>query len=139
MPGPLGVFAAGQRAENGIQEELTFSKIPAADVTNQIGALVRGAVLGVGVYEASVPIGGIANLECHLTGTIGAGTCTSDVFTTFFDGTTKKTGFAAVGALVSATRQTSTLAGPLGSRVAIVRLTVVTGPTTMTQAEINGA
>jgi hypothetical protein len=84
-------------------------------------------------------VAGWSDVECQVRASSIVGSCTTDVYTTYYDGTTKKTSFTGVGALVANTRQTSTFTGTKGVQQAILSLVVVTGPTVIDQCEINGA
>jgi hypothetical protein len=128
----------------GICETLRFSQVPAGAEAH-MNQPVKGAVLTVaGDYYADVDVQGlVTELEIHLKSTLTSGTCVSDAYATFIDGTTKKGASATgVGALASATIQSSSLAmtDHPGVRNVRVKLTVAGGTPnqTVTQAEVNG-
>jgi hypothetical protein len=119
----------------GLQTELVVKSTPPASEA-QIGSKLRGLALTAGVYTAEVDVSALGNIEVQLQATLNGGTITSDVYVTFADEATKKVAFAGVGALVTATLQTSTYANK-GERIVIIKLTV-TGAPVLTIAEING-
>lgn len=126
----------------GLQRELVWDSVPAAAAQSLVGQLVRGSVLAVaGTYTCKVDVGGLAALEAHLTATLtGTATSTTSGGTTYNDEATIKQAFAGVGAMVSGTRQTITIAAAKGERFAIITITIATaGSATFTQGEINGA
>lgn len=123
----------------GAQEELVFASVPATSA-RKIGERIRGATLDVaGTYTAAFLVAGWSDVECHVRASSITGSCTTDVYTTYADGSTKKTSFTGVGALVANTRQSTTFTGTKGVQQAILSLVVVTGPTVIDQCEINGA
>lgn len=135
---PHNISDAAQRSYVGAQEELVFLSVPATSA-RKVGQRIRGSVLDVaGTYTAEFHVGGFTDVECHIRTSAITGTLTSDVYTTYADGTTKKTSFTGVGALVNATRQSSTFTGTKGVQHCILSLVVVTGPSTVDQCEING-
>jgi hypothetical protein len=128
----------------GVCEVLRFSQVPSG-AESLLQKPVLGATLTVaGDYFADVDVQGLATeLEIHLKATLTAGTLTSDAYATFMDGTTKKGASATgVGALVSATTQSSSIAmtDHPGVRTVRVKLTAAGGTVTqpITQAEVNG-
>lgn len=132
---------SSQQADTGLQSELVFTAVPAAAAQTLVGQRVNGAALTVnGDYYADIDVSGLTELEIHLRATLAGGaTCTTDIYTTYADEVTKKTAFAGIGALVSATIQTATLAATKGPRLVRVKLTVaLAGTVTFTLAEING-
>lgn len=136
---PHNLSDAAQRSFVGAQEELVFLSVPATSA-RKVGERIRGSTLDVaGVYTAEFHVGGWADVECHVRASAITGSCTTDVYTTYADGSTKKTSFTGVGALVVNTRQSSTFTGTKGIQHCILSLTVVTGPTVIDQCEINGA
>jgi hypothetical protein len=125
----------------GMQEELVWDTVPVTAAQSLIGQLVRGSVLTVnGVYTCKVDIGGMTAIEAHLTATLAAATSTTSGGTTYNDEVTIKQAFAGVGAMVSATRQTITIAAVKGERFALIIVTIAAaGTATFTQGEINGS
>jgi len=124
----------------GEQGDLIIATIPAGAATSLIGQKLKGSVLTVaGTYTCLIPMNGFSSVvEVNITVTLVTQTITDDIYSTYNDEVTKKTSFTGVGAIVSATRQTSTYA-PKGERRAIVSLPVVgAGSCTFTQAEYNG-
>lgn len=134
------IQATEYRGIAGEQTELVWDTVPATALQSLIGQNVRGSVLTVaGTYTAKFATNGLsAAIEVHITATLVTQTATTDVFSTFNDETTKKTSYTGVGALVTATRQTSTYA-PKGERRGIASIVVAgAGSVTFTQAEYNG-
>lgn len=125
----------------GMQEELVWATVPATADQTLIGKNVKGSTLVVnGVYTCIADIGGVASVEAHLTATLTGATSTTSGGTTFNDETTIKQAFAGVGAMVSATRQTITIAATKGERFVIITITIASaGSAAFTQGEINGA
>lgn len=140
MPIPLrSIQAAEMQSFLGLQDELVFKTVPVG-AEALLGKLVKGSNITVaGTYTCEMRVDGLSAIEVHLTATLTASTVTSSVFTTYNDGVTAKQNFAGVGALVSVTRQSSTLAANKGEKLVVVSLLVGAAPNiTFTQAEING-
>lgn len=133
---------ATQQAAIGAQDVLVYSAVPATALQTLLGQRVAGSVLSVvGDYFAEFEVAGLTEVEVHIRATLGGtATCTTDIYTTYFDEVTKKMAFAGIGALVSATIQTATLGATKGPRIVRVKLTVAgAGTVTFTLAEYNGA
>lgn len=137
-----------EQASVGAQYPLVLKEIPAAADRSLIGTKLTdaGALTVAGDYYCLIPMAGLfTGLYVHLTATIGGGTLTSDINTTYYaaDGTlpsarTSYQAFTGDGALATATLQTSSLTTLKGERWAVVKLTIATGPSTFTRGEYNG-
>lgn len=109
----------------GAQAGLIIAEAPAGQE-----ALVGQPLLGkrlqtAGVYYIDVLVAGLKSMAVQLKATIAMGTVTSDVYTTYLDGTTKKNAFTGVGALADGVVQQTTYATLLGERVVRIKLTLV--------------
>jgi hypothetical protein len=149
----IGMIATDRplnQAAIGMQRHLEITAVPSGAEGNLINKRLidAGALVVAGDYYCRFYIGGCANAECHLTATFGGGeTLTSQVYKTWADGdkpdvtaVTAKEDFASDGAMVSTTKQTSTITDLLGEQYAVAKLTITgTGGVTFTRAEVNGA
>lgn len=125
----------------GYQHYLRITAIPATAEPSLIGKCLihAGALTVAGDYYCDFSLSGQSESYVHLTATIGAGTSTSDVYSTYKDGTTSYQGFTGDGAMTSTTLQTSSLTTLKGEQVGRAKITLATSPNvTFTKAEVNG-
>lgn len=137
------------QAALGAQEWLVITAIPAAANQSLVGQRLLNQELTVnGDYEVLIPLYGLVTaLEVHVRATLATKTASTALNTLYMvsnptDPATyvNKTAGTGTGALVSATRQSSTIATLRGEQFARLTLTVAggAGTVTMTQAEFNG-
>lgn len=140
---PLNWSALNERAVVGVQDLLTFTSVPAG-AEALIGKPVLGTQITVaGAYTCSIDLGGLTTkVEIHLTATLNSGTMpTTSGGTTYADQATSKTVLTGVGLMVTATRQSSSLAAAAldGSKECDFIITLPGASScTFTQAEFNG-
>lgn len=141
---PLNWSAANERAIVGVQDLLVFTSVPAGADSLLIGKPVVGTQITVaGVYTCSIDLAGLnTKVELHLTATNNSGTMpTTSGGTTFIDQATSKTALTGVGLMVTAVRQTTSLAAAAldGSKECDLIITLPAASScTFTQAEYNG-
>lgn len=140
---PLNWSKMNERALVGEQALLVFTSVPAG-AEALVGAQVLGAQITIaGTYTCSIDMAGLSTkIEVHLTATNNSGTMpTTSGGSTYYDQSTLKTAFTGVGLMVTATRQTLSLAAAnlLGEREADIIITLPAASScTFTQAEYNG-
>lgn len=140
---PLNWSAVNERAVAGVQELLVFTSVPVG-AEALVGKLVLGAQITIaGAYTCSLDLAGLSvKLEIHLTATVNSGIApTTSGGTTFLDQATSKTALTGVGLMVTATRQTTSLAAAAldGSKECDLIITLPGAAScTFTQAEYNG-
>ena len=125
----------------GYQHYLRITAIPATAAGDLIGKRLidAGALTVAGDYYCDFSLSGLSEAYVHLTATFATSTTTSDVYSTYKDGTTSYQGFTGDGALTTATLQTSSLTGLRGEQKGRVKITLGATPScTFTKAEVNG-
>jgi hypothetical protein len=124
----------------GFQDYLTIDTVPVGSAIVP-GTQLKGTALPDGTYGCFVPLGGLLNkLTMLLKATIGAGSCTTSGGSVMLDKATTITALAGVGAMVTATRQTVSLAPINGEKYALLTIVVAGGggTTVFTEAEFFG-
>lgn len=140
---PLNWSALNERAIVGVQDLLTFTSVPAG-AEALLGKLVLNAQITIaGAYTCSIDLGGLSTkVEIHLTATLNSGAMpTTSGGTTYADQSTSKTALTGIGLMVTATRQTTSLAVAAldGSKECDLIITLPGASScTFTQAEFNG-
>ena len=133
----LGQNARFERSM-GFQESLYLSAVPAGAVAKVGQSLVEADMSVAGVYYCDLSLEGLTSaIEVFLKATFGSGSCTSDAYSTYRDGTTKKTAFGGVGAMATTVLQSLTFT-PKGEQMARIKLTIVGTAVDFTIGEANG-
>ena len=126
----------------GYQHYLRITEVPATAEKSLIGRRLidAGALTVAGDYYCDFSLSGLSEAYVHLTATFAASTTTSDVYSTYKDGTTSYQGFTGDGALTTATLQTSSVTGLKGEQKGRCKITLGATPScTFTRGEVNGA
>lgn len=146
---PLNDTQKLQQAAFGTQNLLVLVGVPAGAPGSLVGtALVdAGALTVAGNYDVLVPLSGIVTkLEVHLKATIGSGTASSALNTTYFlsnaanpSSWVAKTAGTGAGSLTTTVLQSSSISTIVGEQYAWLRITLASSPNvTFTQGEYNG-
>jgi hypothetical protein len=133
----------------GAQDRIVIVAVPAGASPALVGQQLQGQALTVnGDYECLIPMSGLKDiLEVHVTATLATKTASTALDSLFYvpnpaDPSTwvNKQAGSGDGALVSTTRQSSSIATPVGEQFARLTLTVAgaAGSVAITQAEYNG-
>ena len=139
----LAFDAIQERLARGTQDRLIFSAVPAGAEALLGKELVGSQITIAGAYVCYLDIGALkVKVEVHLTATSNSGTMpTTSGGTTFQDQATQKTALTGTGLMVTATRQTTSLAAAAldGSKALALTITLPAASScTFTQAELNG-
>ena len=126
----------------GKQEFLYITDVPSGASAGLKGQRLidAGALTVAGDYNCDANIEGLREAYTQLKATFAVSTVTSDVYSTYLDGTTSYQGATGDGALTTTVLQTATLTGLKGERKLRVKITLGATPNaTFTQGEVNGA